>query len=71
MIAYSVADLAALQGHRDQALALLRESLDHGLPPSLALRIRNDDDLKSLQGDPQFAAIVAAAGKRAAAQKAQ
>jgi len=55
------------EGKRDEALSLLREVIDHGLPPSLGLGIENDSDLQSLHGDPRFDAIVAHAKERAAA----
>ena len=51
---YTIADLEALQGHRSKALALLRESIEHGLAPSLIARMEKDDNLKSLRNDPRF-----------------
>jgi serine/threonine protein kinase/tetratricopeptide (TPR) repeat protein len=68
---YSTYDLgrtAALQGRRDEALSLLRAAVDHGwMAASVDLGINKDPDLKSLHGDPRFAAIVENAKKRAAA----
>lgn len=64
---YDMACLEALQGHRNQALPLLREAVDHGLGPNEMLALQNDDDLKSLRGDPRFTALVAHARERAAA----
>jgi eukaryotic-like serine/threonine-protein kinase len=64
---YSLAELAALQGHRDQALSLIRQCLDHGLPPRLAASMAKSDNLESLHGDPRFTAILAYAKQRAAA----
>jgi hypothetical protein len=64
---YNLACMAALQGHRDKAIALLVEAVGHGLQPSSALGMEEDDDLKSLRGDPRFAALVARAKKQAAA----
>jgi hypothetical protein len=66
---YDLACLAALQGHRDKALSLLRESLDHGLAPRLAAGIENNDDFKSLRGEPRFVALVAYARQHEAAAK--
>jgi eukaryotic-like serine/threonine-protein kinase len=67
---YNLGALAAVQGRRDQALSLLREAVEHGLFPADDLDIEKDTDLKSLRGDPRFAAIVAdAKGRAAAAQK--
>jgi len=66
---YNLGCIAAHRGQRDQALSLLREAVDHG-EPSLGLGIDKDPDLKSLHGDPRFAALVAHAKERtAAAQK--
>src|ERR1700733_3643140 len=64
---YGLSCLAARQGHKDQALSLLRESVDHGLPPWGDLAVDKDPDLKSLHDDPRFATIVADAKERAAA----
>jgi non-specific serine/threonine protein kinase/serine/threonine-protein kinase len=64
---YNLGTAAARQGHKDQALSLLREAVDHGLPPYGDLAIDKDPDLRSLHGDPRFAAIVADAKDRAAA----
>jgi eukaryotic-like serine/threonine-protein kinase len=64
---YDLGCLAALQGHRDRALSLLRKSLDHGLAPRLAAGIEKDDDFKSLRGEPHFVALVAYARQHAAA----
>jgi tetratricopeptide (TPR) repeat protein len=64
---YSLGSIALCRGKRDEALADLREAVDHGLPPSLDLGIEKDPDLKSLHGDPRFAALVAHAKERAAA----
>jgi eukaryotic-like serine/threonine-protein kinase len=65
---YNLACLAALQGHRREALKLLNEALENGLLPSVASAMQNDDDLKSLRGDPRFAALVDRGKKYAAAQ---
>jgi len=64
---YSLGCIAARRGRRDEALSLLRDAVDHGLPPSADLRIDKDPDLKSLRGDPRFEALVAHAKERAAA----
>ena len=66
---YNLACLAALQDHRREALILLNEALDKGLTPSAASTMENDDDLKSLRGDPRFAVIVDRGKKYAAAQQ--
>jgi non-specific serine/threonine protein kinase/serine/threonine-protein kinase len=66
---YNLGCFAARQGHRQQALLFLREAVDHGLRPDNSLGMDKDPDLKSLHGDPRFAALVAHAKELAAAQK--
>ncbi len=56
---YYLASIAAIQGRHDEALSLLRESIDGGLAPRNSLGMARDPDLKSLQGDPRFDALVA------------
>jgi len=56
---YNLGCLAALQGKSVQALTLLREAVDHGLNSQTALDMENDEDLKSLRGNPSFTALVA------------
>jgi hypothetical protein len=63
---YTLGCLAALQGRRNDAVSLLREAVDHGLPPSDDLGMEKDTELESLQGDPGFAALVAYAKQHAA-----
>jgi hypothetical protein len=64
---YGLGCLAALQGRKDEALSLLREAVDHGLPVPGDLAIEKEDSLKSLHGDPRFVALVASAKPHAAA----
>jgi non-specific serine/threonine protein kinase/serine/threonine-protein kinase len=67
---YTLACIEARMGHRTEALSLLREAVDHGLPPRTDLSLATDTDLNSLHADPGFAALVAHAEERvAAAQK--
>ena len=68
---YNLACVVAREGKRDDALSLMREVIDHGLPPSLGLGIENDSDLQSLHGAPRFDAVVAHAKERAAAAAKQ
>jgi len=65
---YSYACAAAVAGRRDQAFEYLRKADDLGSTdvPNMA----NDDDLKSLRGDPRFAALIAQANARTAAPAA-
>ena len=64
---YNLACLEALQGKKEQAMTLLRQSVEHGMAPRTMMGIADDEDLKSLHGDPRFEAIVAEAQKKAAA----
>ena len=66
---YNLGCVAAMNGDRDEALSLLREAIDHGLPPKYDLELNGDDDLKSLDGDPRFVALVAHAKQQAVLQK--
>jgi non-specific serine/threonine protein kinase/serine/threonine-protein kinase len=66
---YSLACIEARMGHRTQALTLLGEAIDHGLPPRYDNSLETDGDLSSLHGDPRFAALIAHAKERDAAQK--
>jgi eukaryotic-like serine/threonine-protein kinase len=64
---YNVGCVLARKGSRDEAFSLLREAVDHGLAPGFDRTVERDSDLKSLHGDPRFAALVAHAKERAAA----
>jgi tetratricopeptide (TPR) repeat protein len=64
---YNLACVLAHLGRRAEALSLLREAVDHGLSSPADLGMDKDPDLKSLQGDPRFAALVAHAKEKAAA----
>ena len=64
---YNLGSVAAHRGRRDEARSLLREAVDHGLPAYADLGMDKDPDLKSLHGEPRFAALIAHAKERAAA----
>jgi serine/threonine protein kinase len=68
---YNMACLKAEQGKKDEALAELRRSVEHGLPPRMDLTIADDEDLKSLHGDPRFDAILAEARAKVAEARKQ
>jgi len=67
---YELACLLARRGEVEEALSLLRHAVDHGLHSRVDLKIENEPYFNSLHGDPRFAALVAHAKKRAAAQDA-
>ena len=64
---YNLACLAEAQGRRDEALSLLNEALEKDLPPTIAQDMENDEDLKSMHGDPRFVELVKRARQFAAA----
>lgn len=66
---YNLACIVLKRGKTDEALSLLRQAVDHGLLPREAVKMGEDPDLKALHGDPRFAALIAHAKERAAAQK--
>jgi serine/threonine protein kinase/tetratricopeptide (TPR) repeat protein len=69
---YSLAVIKMKQGKVDDAFALLRQAVDHGLLPRAALAMSSDPDLQPLHGDARFDALIAyakdAVRKRAPAQ---
>ena len=56
---YNLGCLAARRGDKDRAIALLSQSVDHGLVPYTDLGMEKDADLASLHHDPRFVALVA------------
>jgi non-specific serine/threonine protein kinase/serine/threonine-protein kinase len=64
---YDLADAAALQGRKNEALSFLRQSVDLGLRPSRLLGIEHDDCFQTLRSDPRFVEIVASAKQHASA----
>jgi serine/threonine protein kinase len=58
---YNFACNAALRGHRAEAIATLEDAVDHGLARTTARAMDQDEDLKSLHGDPHFQALVSKA----------
>jgi len=56
---YNFANATVYAGRHEEALTYLGEAIDHGFAD--ADYMAQDDDLKSLRGDPRFAALVAKA----------
>jgi hypothetical protein len=67
MSTYNLGGIALHKGNRNEALAMLREAVDHGLAPNISLQMEKDPDLEALHADPRFAALVEHARARAAA----
>lgn len=63
----SLACLKLREGKRDDALRLLRQAVDHGLPGWAIKGMAANPDLKALQGDPRFTALLAYAAGRTSA----
>jgi tetratricopeptide (TPR) repeat protein len=61
---YNLACVILHQGNRTEALAMLQESVDHGLSPWNAGEMSKDPDLSSLHNDPRFETLVAYANNR-------
>ncbi len=68
---YNLACLKLREGHRDDALRLLRDSVDHGLAGWVIKGMPDDPDLKALHGDPGFTALLAYASSRTPATPAK
>lgn len=62
LVWYSFACVAAAAHDRDEAVAHLREAVNHGYKD--IDHIRTDEDLKSLRGYPRFEAFLIEARKR-------
>ena len=67
MSLYNLGGTVLHKGNPARALSLLREAVDHGLAPNIALQIETDPDFEPLHKDPRFLALVAHAKERAAA----
>jgi tetratricopeptide (TPR) repeat protein/tRNA A-37 threonylcarbamoyl transferase component Bud32 len=66
---YNLACLAAQRGDKDRAMALLSQSVDHGLSARGDFGMEQDTDLASLHDDPRFAVLVAHAKQLAEAKQ--
>ncbi len=65
MTTYTLACIAAREGRSSDALSRLREAVDHGLKPSAARGIGNDQNLRSLHANHGFELLAAHARERA------
>ena len=63
--AYNLACTYALQGRREEALSYLEQSIQSGLIVREGLHVSDDEDLKSLHGDPRFEALATEAKSQA------
>lgn len=55
---YTLACIAALDGHKEQAFSWLRQSLQHGLDSDTLEHLKSDPDLESLHSDPRFGELL-------------
>jgi eukaryotic-like serine/threonine-protein kinase len=65
--AYDLACILALEGKPDESFSNLRYAVENALSAETRLGLEKEIDLKSLHGDPRFAAVVASARQPAAA----
>jgi hypothetical protein len=65
--AYDLACILALEGKPDESFSNLRYAVENALSAETRLGLEKETDLKSLHGDPRFAALAASARQPAAA----
>jgi eukaryotic-like serine/threonine-protein kinase len=66
---YNLACMYALQGRPEEALSYLEQSIQYGLIVRTGLHISEDEDLKSLHGNPRFEDLAAEAHRQALHQQ--
>jgi non-specific serine/threonine protein kinase/serine/threonine-protein kinase len=59
ILLYNLGAVAGVRGRADEAITLLNQAIDTGLPPGAAEGIERDPDLTALHGNAQFPALVA------------
>ena len=64
---YKLARLFVLTRNKDEAIAWLRDAVNHGLAEESLADLEKGTDWKLLRGDPRFEALIAEAQKRGAA----
>jgi non-specific serine/threonine protein kinase/serine/threonine-protein kinase len=69
LVTYDMGCLAARRGDKDEAIARLSQSVDHGLLAADDLGMGEDTDLNSLHSDLRFEALVAHAKQVAEAKQ--
>jgi len=62
---YALAILKEHEGRSNEALTLLQEAVNHGLPSDDSLRMGTDPDFKLLRGNLRFERLVAEAKQNA------
>jgi len=66
---YALASVLLRKGQKDETLQLLRQAVEHGLAPRIAMGLATDPLFASLQGDARFRTLVAQLNKHAASRK--
>ena len=59
ILLYNLGAVASVGGRIDEAITLLNQAIDQGLPPGVPENIERDPDLTSLHGHAKFPALVA------------
>ena len=59
ILLYNLGAVAGIRNRTDEAITLLNQAIDAGLPPGAAENIERDPDLTPLRGNPRFPALVA------------
>ena len=59
IILYNLGALAGVTGRSDEAIGLLYQAIDAGLPPAAVDGMGQDPDLQPLHANPRFPALVA------------
>ena len=59
ILLYNLGAVASVSGRSDEAITLLNQAIDTGLPPGVPENIEQDPDLTPLHGNARFPALVA------------